>query len=373
MKVALELQPLYWERSGIGTYTYEIAKRLKSDDSVEFVGNAFDFQGKAGLRPIEDLSMPVLVNKFLPYGVYRRIWNHIPVTYSQMFPEAELNVFFNFVVPPRIKGRVMTTVHDLTYLKYPETMKKANYDHLRKGMPYSMKRSDKVLTVSQFSKREIQKLLDVPEDKIAVVYNAPSISLNKVDFETLKKKFSIKQNYLLFVGNIEPRKNISRLLRAFELLKKRTGISHQLVIAGGKGWQNEKIFDEAAKIHCKHDVIFTGYVSAEEKNTLYENASAFVFPSLYEGFGIPPLEAMTWGCPVVCAEAASLPEVVGNAACMVDPQSFESIADGMEKVLNDDEYRIALIHNGYLRAKFFTWENSASQFTNVCKEILEVN
>ena len=102
MKVALELQPLYWERSGIGTYTYEIAKRLKSDDSVEFVGNAFDFQGKAGLRPIEDLSMPVLVNKFLPYGVYRRIWNRIPVTYSQMFPEAELNVFFNFVIPPRI-------------------------------------------------------------------------------------------------------------------------------------------------------------------------------------------------------------------------------------------------------------------------------
>ena len=250
-------------------------------------------------------------------------------------------------------------------------MKKSNYQHLTRGLDYSVKRSDKIVTVSHFSKQEIQKYLKVPEEKISVVYNAPSLTEGTADYDAVCKKYGIRGDYILFVGTIEPRKNVARLLRAFDLLKGDSKIPHQLVLAGGKGWQDEQIFQTFQSIKCSNDIVFTGYVSAEEKNTLYQNASAFVFPSIYEGFGIPPLEAMTWGCPVVCAEAASLPEVVGEAAELVDPLDEASIARGILRILSDHDYTSGLIQKGKLRAKEFSWERSAERLFAVCKEVLQ--
>lgn len=373
MKVALELQPCYWDRTGVGTYTYELAKRMKDKENVEFCGNIFNFCGKRNNEELlAGITMPVRENKLLHYGIYRRVWRYLPIPHECMFPgKVDLSVFFNFIVPPNICGKVITTVHDLTYLRYPETMKKSNYKHLTRGMDYSVKRSNKIVTVSNFSKQEIQKYLGVPEDKISVVYNAPSLANRSSEFEEICKKYRIRSPYILFVGTIEPRKNVARLLQAFELLKGEYRIPHQLVLAGGKGWQDEQIFQVLQDIHFSNDVIFTGYVSAEEKNSLYQNASVFVFPSVYEGFGIPPLEAMTWGCPVVCADAASLPEVVGEAAELVDPLDEVSIANGILRVLSDSEYAETLVRKGTLRAKEFSWEQSAERLFSVCKEVLE--
>ncbi len=373
MKVALELQPCYWDRTGIGTYTYELAKRMKNKDGVEFCGNVFNFLGRKNNEELmAGITMPVRENKLLHYGIYRRIWRYLPVPHECMFPgKVDLSVFFNFIVPPNIRGKVITTVHDLTYLRYPETMKKSNYQHLTRGMDYSVKRSDKIVTVSHFSKQEIQKYLKVPEEKISVVYNAPSLTERTADYDAVCKKYGIRGDYILFVGTIEPRKNVARLLRAFDLLKGDSKIPHQLVLAGGKGWQDEQIFQTFQRIKCSDDIVFTGYVSAEEKNTLYQNASAFVFPSIYEGFGIPPLEAMTWGCPVVCADAASLPEVVGEAAELVDPLDETSIARGILRILSDHDRTSGLIQKGKLRAKEFSWERSAERLFVVCKEVLQ--
>lgn len=373
MKVALELQPCCWDRTGIGTYTYELAKRMKDKDNVEFCGNVFNFLGRRNNENLlEGITMPVRENKLLHYGIYRRIWRYLPIPHECMFPgKVDLSVFFNFIVPPNIRGKVITTVHDLTYLRYPETMKKSNYQHLTRGMDYSVKRSDKIVTVSHFSKQEIQKYLKVPEEKISVVYNAPSLTERTADYDAVCKKYGIRGDYILFVGTIEPRKNVARLLHAFDLLKGDSKIPHQLVLAGGKGWQDEQIFQTLQGIKCSDDIVFTGYVSAEEKNTLYQNASVFVFPSIYEGFGIPPLEAMTWECPVVCADAASLPEVVGGAAELVDPLDEASIAGGILRILSDQDYASGLIQKGKLRAKEFSWERSAEKLFAVCKEVLQ--
>ena len=141
-----------------------------------------------------------------------------------------------------------------------------------------------------------------------------------------------------------------------------------MVLAGGKGWNSEEIYAKAEKTV---DVLTIGYVSNAEKNALYQNAELFAFPSLYEGFGIPPLEAMSLGCPVVCANAASLPEVVGDAAELIEPMEVDSIAEGMLHVLADEPYRTKLIQRGYVRAKKFNWDDSANKLTQICREVLE--
>ncbi len=150
--------------------------------------------------------------------------------------------------------------------------------------------------------------------------------------------------------------------------KEKTGA--QLVLAGGNGWQNEEIYQAARESRYGNDIIFTGYLTNEEKNCLYRHAALFVFPSLYEGFGMPPLEAMHWGCPVVTANTAPLPEACGDAAELVDPFKIESIANGIRRVYSDRQYADSLREKGCLQEKKFTWEASAQRLRDVCKEVL---
>lgn len=372
MKVALELQPCCGKRSGIGTYAYELACHLKDRDGVEFCGNLFNFWGRNdNSASLLGISMPICENKLVPYGVYRRLWHAIPISHQTFFSEdAKLNVFFNFIVPPHLKGKVMTTVHDLTYLRYPQTMDARNLHRITKDIQYSVERSDRVLTISEFAKREIVELLHVSPEQISVIYAAPSSLPTAADFSTTAVKYGLKRPYILYVGTIEPRKNLIRLVQAFDRLKREEKIPHQLILAGGNGWNNEDIYSAARMSVYSAEIIFTGYISSEEKTALYQNADVFVFPSLYEGFGIPPLEAMSQGCPVVCANTASLPEVVGDAAILVNPLDDKSISDGIFRVLADACCRSSLIDKGSQQVKKFTWQNSADRLLSVCKEVL---
>lgn len=370
-RVALELQPCCGNRSGIGTYTHELACRLEDRDGLEFQGNLFNFLGRNdNSAALTGVSMPIARCSSLPYGVYRRIWHGVPVHYDRLFPRADLTLFFNYIVPPCIGGKVATTVYDLTYLRFPETMERRNYRRIDRDLAYSVERSARIITISDFVGQELHELLDVPTEKICVVPCAPSFGPGIVPLQELSKKYSITTPYLLYVGTIEPRKNLVRLIRAFERLKRETGLVHQLVLAGGKGWNNEEIYRTAMESPYAEDILFIGFVSAEEKNALYQNADAFVFPSLYEGFGIPPLEAMHFGCPVVTSNAASLPEVVGNAACLVDPLDDVSIAEGIFRVLHNKDYRKSLVTEGFRQEKKYTWDASAAKLTQLCREIL---
>ena len=164
--VALELQPALGKRSGIGNYTYELAKRLQDDDNLQFCGNVFNFQSE---NDLPNLAVPIRENKKLAYGVYRRLWHWLPVRYDGLFPAADLSIFFNYIVPPRISGKVMTTIHDLTWLRYPKTMDSKNLQRIKKDIDYSINRADKILTVSGFSKQEMISLLKLPAEQIVVV------------------------------------------------------------------------------------------------------------------------------------------------------------------------------------------------------------
>lgn len=372
-KVALDLQPCCGNRSGIGMYTYELARRVRDTSALTFSGNVFNFGNRLEMdKFLAGITMPVKACATIPSKIYRRLPKSLAIPYDWVFSKADLSLFFNYVVPKRIQGKVALYVHDMAYVRFPETLQGTNLLNLRANVARGVERADRIVTISEFSKQEIHSLLQVPLENIDIIYPAASVSDDTVDKAVLCGKFGITAPYILFVGNIEPRKNLVRVLQAFDLLKKEQGIPHKLVLAGGQGWKNEKIHATVDGLSCADDIIFTGYVSNGEKNALYQYAQAFVFPSLYEGFGIPPLEAMHFGCPVVCSNAASLPEVCGDAAAMVDAYQVESIAAGLWDVISDEDYRNSLIQKGYDQEKSFSWEESTKQLTQLCQDILEL-
>lgn len=371
-RVSFELQPCCGKRSGIGLYAYELVRRMRDTEEIAFVGQVFNLLGRNdNSASLSGIQMPICESRLMPYGVYRRIWNVLPFSYETMSgSRADLSVFFNYVVPPRMSGKIVDTICDMTYLRFPETMNERNLKRITKGILSSVERSERIVTISEFSKREIMELLQVPEGMISVVPCAPSLAAETADFEGMKSKCGITKPYILYVGTIEPRKNLIRLIHAFERLKREAGIEHQLVLAGGSGWNNEAIHLAAQENSCSEDIRFVGYVSAEEKNALYQHASLLAFPSLYEGFGMPPLEAMHWNCPVVCSDAASLPEVVGDTACLVNPLDEVSIAQGIWSVLSDSTYAQLLAERGHERLSKYTWDASAEKLMQLCQEVL---
>ena len=269
----------------------------------------------------------------------------------------------------------MVTVHDMTYKEFPETVRGRTKMMLNVGLKQSMKRADMIVTVSEFSKREILKYFPEHEKKLRVV--PCGVDLERFHpcteperIPQVKESLGIEGDYFLYLGNIEPRKNLERLITAYDIFSKRNhGDVPKLVLAGGKGWLYEGIFGKVQELGLDKQVIFTKYIPSEDMNPLMCGAVAFVFPSIYEGFGMPPLEAMACGVPVLASNAASLPEVTGGCAVNCDPFSPESIAHGLEKLRSDEELRKKLSVKGRERAQSFTWDHSARLLYDVYKEL----
>ncbi len=379
MKISLELQPCLKNKSGIGIYTYEMSKYLQKYSDITLCGDIFNFINRNNIdKDIEGLNFNNNIFILFPYGVYRRIWNYIPIKYNWIFNDkSDIYHFFNFIVPPRIKGKVITTIHDMTYELYPETMDKRNLKRIKEDIQYSVNRSDKIITVSESSKKDIIKFLNIDKSKIEVVYNGVEYDrFNKYYSEDEKSKVRVKynlpENYILYMGTLEPRKNIESIVEAFSLLKKESTLSNKnikLVIAGKKGWLFENIFNLVNKLNLKDEVIFTDYIDENDKSIIYNMGSLFIFPSLYEGFGIPVLEAMASSVPVITSNVSSLPEVAGDAAILVAPKDIKSIAKYMEKILADEELNKNLVEKGHEQAKKFTWESSAEKLVNIYRDL----
>ena len=366
MRVALELEPCCGERSGIGYYTYELARRMTSDDRLDFRGNVYDFLGKEkAAEKLGEMPMKLQSAKVFPYWLYHRIWNKVPVTYGMMFPKADVTHFFNYIVPPRIKGKVLTTIHDLTYVRYPETMNERGLAFLRSDLKRSVDRCDRIIANSEFVKGEIMSHFGVDADLIRVISPDAQIAETTLAPAYLKEKWDLDEGYILFVGNIEPRKNLMRLIEAYRRLRDEAGIRQKLVLAGGSGWKSEEIRAEAEKTE---GCLMTGYVSADEKALLYKCAGAMAYVSLYEGFGMPVLEAMNYDVPVVCSNTASLPEVAGSAARFVRAEDAVSIADGLYEVLTDEALRGKMRALGRENVKRYSWDLSAKKLKDVYLE-----
>jgi glycosyltransferase involved in cell wall biosynthesis len=380
MKVAIELQPCLKNKSGIGIYTYEIAKRLSKCNKLQVTGDIFSFLNRNDVsKDIEGLDFHKDICSLFSYGVYKRIWHYTPIRYRQLFRrQTDITHFFNFLVPPRIDGKVINTIHDLSFLLYPETMDKRNLGFLKKNIQYSVDRPDKIITISENSKNEIIKHLQVDSNKIEIIYpgvdyHAYHTIHDQLSIDAVMNKYHLPKEYILYMGTLEPRKNIVGIVEAFSMLKRNTGVATKqvrLVLAGKKGWLYEPIFSKVQELGLEQEVVFTDYVEEKDKPIIYGQARAFVFPSLYEGFGIPVLEAMAASVPVITSNTSSLPEVVGDAGVLVDPMDTEAIAKAMYKLIQDEGYVKQLIKRGDSQAQKFTWEASAHKLYEVYQSIM---
>jgi glycosyltransferase involved in cell wall biosynthesis len=278
---------------------------------------------------------------------------------------------YQFPIILNFKQKYIVTIHDLIQILFPNENQKIVYICQKMMFPKIVQSIDKIISDSHHTKQDIIKHFKIPEDKIKVIHLAASENyrpLNEKEIINIKQKYNLNYPFILYVGTLEPRKNIPTLLKALYKLKKQ-GIKHKLVITGKKGWKYKSIFETIDKLNLQKDVIFTGYVPDEDLPALYNAADLFVYPSLYEGFGLPPLEAMQCGTPVITSNTSSLPEVVGDAGIMVNPYDVDELANKMYEVLTNDGLREELSKKGLERAKLFSWKKCAEEHLKVYEEV----
>jgi glycosyltransferase involved in cell wall biosynthesis len=294
---------------------------------------------------------------------FPRLWTHARLSWEMVRHMPDVLFVPAHVVPLVHPRRTVVTIHDLGYLHVPDAHPGRSRRYLDWSTRWSVRAARKVIAVSDATKDDLVQTLHVPAGKIAVVHHGVRPDLRRppepVIAATLTR-LAIPRPYILFLGTVQPRKNLQRLIRSFRRVVA-AGLPHALVIAGRLGWLAEPIQAEVAAQGLTGRVHFTGYVADDDVPTLYAGADAFAFPSLYEGFGMPALEAMACSVPVVASNTTSLPEIVGDAGLLVDPLDEAAIADALIAVLRDDTLRARLIAAGTTRVSRFSWERCARE------------
>jgi glycosyltransferase involved in cell wall biosynthesis len=351
MRIYINARFLTQRITGVQRYAIEISIKLKKlYPDIRFIAPQYIIH--------KELAKDLEVNR---YGKLKgHLWEQIylPIYLKQNNNLLLLNLANT---APLFYGKQIVTIHDLAFLRNPQWFSKRFYYYYKFLIPKITQKALIIITVSNFIKREIMEILNVPESKIKVSYGAVPEGFSVMP-TNVENKYG---DYILAVSSLDPRKNFKNLLLAFDKLALK---NIKLVLVGSRN----KIFSNQHldRFSAKQNIIFTDYVPNEHLKYLYKNARLLVFPSLYEGFGLPPLEAMACGCPVVVSNVASLPEVCGDAAYYVDPYNIESIAQGMYEVLTDETLRQGLIQKGLERVKFFSWEKSAKEHIRIFEDIL---
>ena len=266
-------------------------------------------------------------------------------------------------------------VTDLAVYRLPEAYQRSRVLWWRLQYRYIRRRARFFLAISEFTKREMTDVLGIPPERIHVIPCACSERMERVEdaaaLAAVRERYGLPERYVLFVGNSNPRKNLERMIQAFDMLKERTGLPHQLIIAGEQGWLFDR--DKALEgVKHRDDVRFIGFVPDEDMPALYSGAELFLFVTLYEGFGVPVVEAQRCGVPVVTSNTSSLPEVAGDGAVLADPYDVESMAEAMQSVLEDRALAAELVGKGYENAKRFSWARSAEKLNDVIEREVSV-
>ncbi len=373
MRIAIDYASAVWQGAGIGRYTRAMMSALLRRDGETRYHLLYP-RGLPG-RPAPFLSHLAALRqahsnlRLHPLPLSDRyaaiLWQRLrlPIPIEALCGPVDLCYSPDFVLPPQLRGRRIVTVHDLAYLVYPQCAVPSLGWYLHRAVPRSVARADLVLADSHSSRQDIIRLLGVPAERVRVVPLGVDAAYRPLEDRTLlegvRVRYGLPGRFLLFVGTIEPRKNLPRLLEALAGLPEEERLP--LVVVGKPGWLYEESFTSVARLGLGRWVYFLGFVPEEELPALYNLAAALVYPSLYEGFGLPPLEAMACGTPVLTSGTSSLPEVVGEAAVLVDPLEVVSIREGLQAIIQDGTLRERLRADGLERARAFTWERAAEE------------
>ena len=359
MNIAIDANEANIEsRVGTGQYTAEILTRLHASSR-----HSYSLLLKSPPLP----HLPDQKNNW-QYKILKpsRAWTRFALP-AHLFTRTNYDVFFSpaHYLPPITRSPSVVTVHDLAYEYFPSLFFKSDLYKLRAWTRRAVKKATRVIAVSQATKNDLIKIYEVPESKITVVHNGYNATLfnqkNIVSKNTLTTYRLKPQNYILFLGTLQPRKNVIKLVQAFRLLKE-GGYKGKLVLAGKVGWLAEDTLDVIKNSPDHKDIVMTGYVSESARQSLYAHADVYVLPSLYEGFGVPVLEAMASGCPVVASNNSSLPEVVGKAGLLFNPSDP---ADIMRAILEVRQDREKYIKRGHKHVKNFSWDKCAIETLKV--------
>jgi glycosyltransferase involved in cell wall biosynthesis len=359
VKIAIDARK--WRDYGIGTYVRNVVRHLARIDSENTYFLFCHATDEPTLRDLSENFVPV-VDESHQY----RLREHFAIPFKLRRLGAELLHSPHYVRPLLCTIPSVVTIHDCIHLLFPQYLpNRMAYRYARYVMGSAVEKSALVFTVSQASRADILRFYPATDpDKVRVVPNAidPELLLDPGEEERdrVRERYQIHGRFILFAGNVKPHKNLERLIRAFALVRAQGGRRDlRLVLIGDDVSRYNSLRRTAEEVGVRPDVRFFGFVPHQTLAALYRMASAFAFPSLYEGFGLPPLEAMACGTPVLTSKISSLPEVAGDGALLVDPYSVEEIAEGLARLLDDEELRQSLVARGRARAASYSWERSA--------------
>jgi glycosyltransferase involved in cell wall biosynthesis len=381
MRIFVEGSSILKNRSGVGQFAKRLIEayvKKYPEDSFTIFGFKFFTQGAYG-RPIpQSDNLNYQVVRWMPGRVYNMLFRlgiALPIDIF-LGRRPDVIIYPNFLRWPVLnrKTKTIVIIHDLSFVHFPQYANPINLSDTTRFVPRAVKKASHVITISDNSRGEIMEHFKVSPEKISIVYPAVDTSFfykrPAVEVDIVRLKYKLPKKYLLFTGTLEPRKNITGILKAYEKLSLKTREQYALVLAGGKGWKDEEISKYVDSLVAQGlKIILTGYVPDADLPSVYSGAALFVWPSHYEGFGIPLLEAMACGVPVITANNSSLPEVAGDAAILLNSNDTAGISSAMRDVLNDKALRNKLIAKGYEQIKKFTWENSADQLKDALEKL----
>lgn len=374
MRIALDGFPLSSPKTGIGHYTLQLARALAEIspvDNFELI-SPFPFCDSV----VQELQQASIANLRLNHpraASFRRRWWALGLPLFLRQNSFDLFHGTNYEVPLWNRRRNVLTIHDLSLLLHPEYHEPRLVRRSRRRLPLMIRSAARIIAVSESMKREMCEHLKIRPERIAVTPEAPRENFRPLPLaETLeiRQRLGIEPDFILAVGTIEPRKNLLSLVRAFDQILRTTELRPQLVIAGGEGWLMDELYSFIAKSGNAERVRFIGYTTDDELRALYSSCRISVYPSLYEGFGLPPLEAMACGAPVIASRIPAIEETVGQAAVLIDPTNVQELASSISQLWNDDRQRAQLSEAGLRHAAEFTWQRTARLTLDVYGEVL---
>ncbi len=373
MKILIDAFPLTAPKSGVGYYTYHLLKNLqalysKNNDFTYFYGRKFSKKIAEKQETLDIATRAVLKNIIRnPYRLTQPVKELIFKVGSKII-RPDIYHETNYILLP-YSGPQIVTVFDMSIKRFPETHPKQRVTFFNKYFDKRIHKADHILAISEFTKQEIIEFTNIAPNKITVTPLAPHENFhapNSIEIENFKKQKQLPNSFFLYLGNIEPRKNLLTIVRAFEKFSAKNP-KMQLVLAGEQTWLSESVINEIKKLKLASKVMLPGYVDETELPLWYASATAFLYPSKYEGFGLPVVESMTIGTPVITSNVSSLPEVAGNAAVLLSPDDIDAWSETMTQLSEFSEKRIELKKLGIERAKTFSWKKCAKSTFEVYK------